>query len=100
MKGEETVVEELKHEKRVNEMHAEFGRRRKITLSGLPIDSNEEVRESVCVCVCVCVCAVYVCEEERWATQSGTCCGVLKEYLLQCACTKTDTVSRSIQYVH
>ena len=54
-KDEETVVEEMKH---VIEMHAEFGRRRKITLSGLPIDSNEEVRERLCACVCVC-------EEER-----------------------------------
>ena len=71
VKDEEMVVEKMKH---VNEMHAEFGRRRKITLSGLPIDSNEEVRESacvcvracvrVCVCVCVCVCmCVCVCEE-------------------------------------
>ena len=39
--SEGDTVKELKH---IKEMHAEFGRRRKITLSGLPIDSNEEVR--------------------------------------------------------
>lgn len=41
--GEEVSTGTVETEKLVAEMHAEFGRRRKITVSGLPVDFTEEV---------------------------------------------------------
>ena len=41
--GEEVSAAKVETEKVVAEMHAEFGRRRKITVSGLPVDFTEEV---------------------------------------------------------